>query len=66
MFCPECGNPKMRRTREPMLETYKGKKYVVPNIDRWVCDGCGNVELSADMADKLGNELHALHKLAEV
>lgn len=52
----------MRRTKEPMLESFRGRRYVVPNIDRWVCDECGNVELSADMADKLSKSLYVLSK----
>ena len=62
MFCPECGNLNMRHTKEPMLEPYKGKKYVVPNIERWVCDQCGNDIMTADMADKLSKSLHVMSK----
>lgn len=52
----------MRRTKEPMLEPYKGKKYVVPNIERWVCDQCGNDIMTADMADKLSKSLYVMSK----
>lgn len=62
MFCPECGNPKMRYTKEPMLEPYKGKKYVVPNIERWVCDQCGEYIVPVDMADKLSKYLYDMAK----
>ena len=52
----------MRHTSEPVLETYKGKKYVVPDIERWVCDQCGNDIMTADVADKLGKALYLLSK----
>lgn len=50
----------MRRTNEPMLESFKGNKYVVPNIGRWVCDQCGEYFLPAEEADKLGEALYNL------
>lgn len=60
MFCTECGNPNLRRTKEPLLESFRGRKYVVPNIDRWVCDQCGSYELKAEEADKLSEALYKL------
>lgn len=48
----------MRRTKEPMLESFRGHRYVVPNIDRWVCNQCGEDIMSADMADKLSKFLY--------
>ena len=44
----------MRRTTEPMVEKYKGHTFEVHGIDRWVCDTCGNDDMSAEMADKWG------------
>lgn len=61
MFCTECGNPDLRRTKEPLLEKYNGTVYVVPNIARWVCDQCGSYELMAEEADKLGEALYKMH-----
>lgn len=61
MFCPTCGNPEMRRTKEPMLEFFKGRRYVVPNIDRWVCDECGEDIMLAEEADKLSKVLYRMY-----
>lgn len=61
MFCTECGNPNLRRTKEPLLETFRGKVYVVPNVARWVCDQCGSYEITADEADKLGEALYKMY-----
>lgn len=65
MFCPTCGNPKMRRTNEPMLEYFKGHRYVVPNIDRWVCDECGEDIMPAEEANKLSKALYELYDETE-
>lgn len=50
----------MRRTKEPMLEAFRGHRYVVPNIDRWVCDQCGEYVLLAEEANKLSTALWQL------
>ena len=65
MFCPTCGNPKMRRTKEPMLESFKGQRYVVPNIDRWVCNECGETIMLAEEADKLSKALYRMYDETE-
>lgn len=61
MFCTECGNSNLRRTKEPLLVHFKGKVYVVPNVARWVCDQCGSYEIMAEEADKLGEALYKMH-----
>lgn len=48
MFCAECGAPKMRRTDEPITDTFKGTKITVRGVGHWVCDSCGEVIFSAD------------------
>lgn len=53
MLCYECGG-EMRHTSEPMRETYRGHGFEVEGIERWVCDACGNDEMSGEMADRWG------------
>lgn len=55
----------MRRTKEPMLESFKGHRYVVPNISRWVCDRCGEYIVPVKEADKLSKALYRLYDETE-
>lgn len=48
MFCAECGAPKMRRTDEPITDTFKGTEITVRGVAHWVCDSCGETVFSAD------------------
>ena len=55
----------MRLTKEPMLESFKGHWYVVPNISRWVCDECGEAIMLAKEADKLSKALYRMYDETE-
>ena len=56
MRCLECG-AEMRHERGPVTESYRGEAFTVDGIDRWVCDACGNDEMTAAEAEKLARGL---------
>lgn len=47
----------MRFTSDPMTEVFKGRKFTVYGIERYVCDTCGNSEMSVQSAEKLSKNL---------
>ena len=55
----------MRHTKEPMLESFKGRRYVVPNISRCVCDQCGESIMPVEEADKLSKALYKMYDETE-
>ena len=64
MRCLECG-AEMRLTSEPMTEEFKGGTYTVCGIERYVCDACGNDQMSIGNAEKLSRRLAEKHAHAQ-
>lgn len=56
MRCLECG-AEMRWAEGPVAETYRGEEFTVDGIGRWVCDACGNDEMTAAEAERLSRGL---------
>lgn len=56
MRCAECG-AELRRTTEPIVESYKGEIISVDGIEHMQCDSCGYYELSLEDADRLSSAI---------
>lgn len=56
MICVECG-AQMRKTSEPMEETFRGVALILTGIEHYKCDNCGEVVLSAKEAKKYDRQL---------
>jgi YgiT-type zinc finger domain-containing protein len=39
--CPTCESPRIKRVKKNQRRTFKGKAYVVPNLEYWECPDCG-------------------------
>ena len=39
--CPTCGSKRIRKVRKSVTRTFKGKTYVVPNVEFHECPNCG-------------------------
>lgn len=58
MRCLECG-AEMRFTNEPLSEEFKGEVFTISGIERYVCDSCGNDQMSPTSAEMLAKNLAA-------
>lgn len=56
MLCMECG-AEMRWTEDDFEEEYRGERFTVGGVGRWVCDECGNDQMSGEAADMVGASL---------
>lgn len=72
MVCLECGGDMVLST-EPLTEMYKGEEITVSGLEYFICSNCGEVVMSAEMADKQAREMarvyasrHALLSPAEI
>ena len=61
MFCPECGHG-MRKTNEPIEETFKGETFAVEGIDHYVCDACGETAFDAASSGRLYTEMDRAYR----
>lgn len=39
--CPSCGSPDLKKVRRNWTGTVKGRTYVVPNLEYYMCPRCG-------------------------
>jgi YgiT-type zinc finger domain-containing protein len=39
--CPTCSSPRIKKVRRNWRDTYKGRIYVVPNLEFYECPVCG-------------------------
>ena len=39
--CPSCGSGKIKKVRRNWTGSFKGKRYTVPNLQRYECPDCG-------------------------
>ena len=39
--CPTCESPRIKRVKKNQRRTFKGKAYMVPNLEYWECPDCG-------------------------
>lgn len=67
VFCSECGATSMHLSSEPLEGIFKGEIFTVSGLEYYVCDNCGEVVMSLDMADKqakdLARQYKALHQI---
>lgn len=61
MFCPECGS-EMRISNEPIKEEFRNEELLVCEVDHYVCDGCGEVLLTADAADEWSDKVDEAYR----
>jgi YgiT-type zinc finger domain-containing protein len=40
LVCPVCGG-KVKQVREDWVGAYKGKTYIVPDLEYYICEECG-------------------------
>jgi len=39
--CPTCGSKKIKSVRQNATRNFKGKDYIVPNLEYYECPNCG-------------------------
>jgi len=51
--CPTCGSTRIKKLRRNWRDTYRGKAYVVPNLEFWECPDCGERLYDRDALRKI-------------
>ena len=64
MRCMECGG-KLHKEQGPMEESYKGRKYTIDSVSRYVCESCGEYEIDADEELRVSSILAAKYRQDE-
>lgn len=64
MRCMECGG-KLHKEQSPMEESYKGRKYTIDSVSRYVCESCGEYEIDADEELRVSSILAAKYRQDE-
>lgn len=61
--CPTCGSKRIKGVRRNWRDTYKGKPYVVPNLEFEECPECGERLFDRDAMRKIEAHSPAYAKL---
>ncbi|MFI5378848.1 MAG: YgiT-type zinc finger protein [Tepidisphaerales bacterium] len=52
-ICPTCGSRELRLVRRTLTRTFKGRRYIVPNVHFHECPICGEQLFSPEAMDKI-------------
>jgi len=62
--CPECGG-KIKKVRQDWIGEYQGQEYVVPSLEYWECEDCGEKIYDREAMRKIEAHSPAFEKSME-
>jgi YgiT-type zinc finger domain-containing protein len=60
--CPSCGGSNIKRVRRNWSGSFKGKKYVVPELEYYECADCGEKIYDRDAMRKIESHSPAFER----